>query len=197
MNPEILNVFFINKKVLFPHCTTRVRLRHSRFSDNLQKGDRIIVFPVRNLTDFIFIKRRIATLSEIMELEKSNGKVNIHLKGLARVHIRNIKNVHKASFEIVHSSAERPDPDLLKELRKKAQELVFLINVEESDKLIKLMNFLFELDQITDFIANYFVLDYKLRINLLNNTDTNKRSNKLLIKLNQLIKKMELPGEKK
>ena len=53
------------------------------------------------------------------------------------------------------------------------------------------MNFLFELNQITDFIANYFVLDYKLRIELLNDTDIKKRSSKLLIKLNQLIKKME------
>jgi len=191
MNQEIIKVFFLNKKVLFPHCTTNVRLSHSTFSDSLKKGDKLIVYPIRNIFDILLIKRRVATIAEILELELDDLKINLHLKGLARVRVKKIKGMHEASYELINSDNGSFDPEILKELRKKAQELVFLINVQESDRLIELMNFLFELNQITDFIANYFVLDYKLRIELLNNTDIKKRSSKLLVKLNQLIKKME------
>jgi len=191
MNQEIVKIFILNKKVLFPHCTANVHLRHSVFSESLKKGDKIIAYPIRNYFDFFLLKKRISTFAEITELESTNGRINIHLKGISRVRIDKIKGIHKASYEIADSDAPNSDPELLKELRKKAQELVFLINVEESDRLIELMNFLFELNQITDFIANYFVLDYKLRIDLLNETNIKKRSSRLLIKLNQLIKKME------
>jgi len=191
MNTEIVKVFFLNKKVLFPHCTTSVSLRHSAFSDSLKKGDRIIAFPIRNLFDILLIKRRVSTIAEIVDLEATEQKIILHLKGISRVHVKKIKGIHEAAYDIINTEPSSSDPELLKELRKKAQELVFLINVEESDRLIELMNFLFELNQITDFIANYFVLDYKLRIELLNNTDIKKRSTRLLMKLNQLIKKME------
>lgn len=191
MNQEILKVFFLNKKVLFPHCTTNVRLRHSAFSDSLKKGDKLIAYPIRNIFDILLIKKRISVFAEILELKSDDLKINIHLKGISRVRVKKIKGTHEASYETIESVSRTSDTEFLKELRKKAQELVFLINVQESDRLINLMNFLYELNQITDFIANYFILDYKLRIELLNNTDIKKRSNLLLIKLNQLIKKME------
>lgn len=191
MNQETVKIFLLNKKVLFPHCTTNVRLSHSPFSDSLKKGDKLIVYPIRNIFDILLIKRRVATFAEILELESSESKVSLHLKGISRIRVKKIRGIHEASFEVIESDNNSFDSELLKELRKKAQELVFLINVQESDRLIELMNFLFELNQITDFIANYFVLDYKLRIELLNNTDIKKRSSKLLVKLNQLIKKME------
>lgn len=196
MNTEIVKVFFLNKKVLFPHCTTNVSLRHSAFSDSLKKWDKIIAFPIRSLFDIILIKRRVSTIAEITELETTEEKITLHLKGVTRVHVKKIKGIHNASFELINSESGSSDPELLKELRKKAQELVFLINVEESDRLIELMNFLFELNQITDFIANYFVLDYKLRIELLNDTDVKTRTAKLLLKLNQMIKKMEQTEKK-
>jgi len=191
MNDEAAKIFFLHKKVLFPHCTINVHLRYSSFSNNLKKGDKLLAFPIKNLFDIILIKMRVATLAEIMEVENDNEKIILHLRGLTRARVKKIKNIHEASFKIISPKSDNADQELLKELRKKAQELVFLINVQESDKLIELMNFLVELNQITDFIANYFVLDYKLKKNLLNNTDIKSRSNKLLAKLNQLIKRME------
>ncbi len=190
MNQEIVKVFFLNKKVLFPHCTATMLLRHSPFSDGLKKGDKIIAYPIRNIFDLILIKRRVSTYAEIIDLEKSDKGVKFNLKGLSRVYISKIKGFHDAGYELIPAETDNSNPEILKELRKKAQELVFLINVQESDRLIELMNFLFELNQITDFIANYFVLDYKLRIELLNDVDIKKRSIKLLEKLNFLIKKM-------
>lgn len=190
MNQEIVKVFLLNKKVLFPHCTTNMLLRISAFSESLKKGDRIIAYPVRNIFDILLIKKRVSTYAEIIELEKFEDRIKLNLKGISRVHVKKIKGIHEASYEVINSDTNYSNPELLKELRKKAQELVFLINVQESDRLIELMNFLFELNQITDFIANYFVLDYKLRIELLNDTDIKERSSKLMTKLNHLIKKM-------
>lgn len=190
MDTETVKVFFLNKKVLFPHCTAAVSLRHSAFSDSFIKGERIIALPLRSILDILLIKRRVATLAEITDLEKSDDKITLQLKGISRVHIKKLAGIHRAVYDIIPPDQGSSDPELLKELRKKAQELVFLINVDESDRLIELMSFLFELNQITDFIANYFVLDQKLRIELLNDTDIRKRSLKLLTRLNQLIKKM-------
>jgi ATP-dependent Lon protease len=191
MNQEKAKVFFLYNKVLFPHCTINVSLKQSAFSDSLQKGDRIVAFPIRNFFDLLIIKRRISIFAEITELEKKNDRISLHLKGISRVRVKKIKGIHEAFYETIQSAVNNSEPELLKVLRKRAQELVFLINVEESDRLIELMNFLFELNQITDFIANYFVLNHKLRIKLLNETDVIKRSRKLLAILDQLIKKME------
>jgi len=191
MNHENAKIVFLRKKVLFPYCTINIHLSHSTFSNSLKKGDKILAFPIKNLFDILLIKLRVATLAEITEVRNDKEKIVLHLKGITRARIKKFKGINEALFEISSSKIDSSDQELLKELRKKAQELVFLINVPESDKLIELMNFLVELNQITDFITNYFILDYKSKINLLNNTDVKNRSNKLLIKLNQLIKKME------
>ena len=191
MNHEIAKIFFLHTKVLFPHCTINMHLKNSSFSSDLKKGDKILAFPIKNLFDILLIKMRVATLAEIMEVGNHNEKIIIYLKGIARARIKKFKGIHEASFEISSSKIDTSDKELLNELRKKTQELVFLINVPESDRLIELMNFLFELNKITDFIANYFILDYKLKKDLLNTIDIKNRSNKLLRKLNQIIKKME------
>jgi len=191
MNHETVKIIFLYKKVLFPNCTISVHLKHSIFSNGVKKGDKILAFPIRNLFDILLIKMRVATLAEIAEIESDNEKIILHLKGIARSRIKKFKGIHEVFFEVISPKTDDSNQELLKELRKKTQELVFLINVQESDRLIELMNFLFELNQITDFIANYFILDYKLKINFLNNTDIKNRSNKLLTKLNQIIKKME------
>jgi ATP-dependent Lon protease len=191
MNQEKAKVFFLYNKVLFPHCTNNVSLRLSSFSQDLNKGDKIIAFPIRNLFDIFLIKWRVSVFTEITELEKKNDRVHVQLKGISRVRIKKFTGVHEVTYENIQSTGTGSEPELLKNLRKRAQELVFLINVEESDRLIELMNFLFELNQITDFIANYFVLNHKQRIRLLNEINVINRSNRLLSILNQLIKKME------
>ncbi|MCL1833671.1 MAG: LON peptidase substrate-binding domain-containing protein [Leptospirales bacterium] len=191
MNHEIAKIFFLHKKVLFPHCTINMHLKNSSISNDLKKGDRILAFPIKNIFDILLIKFRVATLAEIIEIGNDNEKIILHLKGITRARIKKFKGIHEALFEINSSKIDTSDQELVNELRKKTQELVFLINVPESDRLIELMNFLVEVNKLTDFIANYFILDYKLKKNLLNTIDVKNRSSKLLKKLNQLIKKME------
>ena len=188
METGSLNIFYLKKKVLFPHCSVTVRMRISRHTLSLKQGDQIIVFPLRNITDLFRIKKRISTLAEIVSIEKENKSIRFQLKGLKRTKVTDLQHFHLAQYIIIPEAPAQQDSTLAKELRKKAQELIFLINVEESDRLIELMNFLIDLGQITDFISNYFVLDDKIRNELLNETDISERSRLLQTKIQQIIK---------
>lgn len=190
MDQKTAKIFILSRKVLFPHCNAVVQIRHSTFTDSLNQGDMIIAYPVRNIFDILLIKRRVSTYAEITGIESSEERITLQLKGLSRVKVKKVKRIHEATFTTVQSGDGNFDLELLKEIRKKTQELVFLINVDESDKLISLMNFLYDLNQITDFIANYFILDFRYRIDLLNDADVKTRSIKLLHKLDQLINRM-------
>ncbi len=179
MNSEALKVFLLKKKVLFPHSNQNMIIRKTEFSSAMRAGDRIITYPIRNIFDLLLFKRRISTLGEITELNADKNIIRFQVKGICRVRIRALKKFREAFFYQVESSPVKNEMVLCRELRTKAQELIFLINVDESDRLIALLNFLSDLGQISDFIANYFILDNSLRIELLNETDIMRRCDKL------------------
>lgn len=194
MNAGLINIFYLKKKVLFPHCTVSVRMRESKHTLNLSQGNQIIVYSLRNFMDLLFVKRRIATLAEITSVEKEKSFIRFQLKGIKRVKVTSLRRFYEAQYMDIPENPAQQDPALTKELRKKAQELIFLINVEESDRLIELMNFLVDLGQITDFISNYFILDDSMRNELLNETDISERSRLLQKKIQQIIEKIGKQG---
>jgi hypothetical protein len=93
-------------------------------------------------------------------------------------------------FSLVENERTESYDAIMDDLRKKSQELVFLINVEESDKLIKLLNYIVDLNQMTDFIANYFVMDFRKRYRLYNEIGVKKRGLLLIFELSELISDM-------
>lgn len=179
MNSEAFRVFLLKKKVLFPHSNQNMIIRKTPFSEGLKAGDRIITYSIRNYFDIFLIRRRVSTLAEITEITADKNVLRFQVKGICRVRIRALKRLREAFFVPVESAPAKNEMALCRELRTKAQELIFLINVDESDRLIALLNFLSDLNQISDFIANYFILDNKLRIALINETDITRRCNKL------------------
>jgi len=194
MDAAPLKIFYLKKKVLFPHCTVSVRMRESKHTLSLKQGNQIIVYSLRNIPDILFIRRRISTLAEIISIEKEENTIRFQIKGIKRVRVTSLKRFFEAEYLEIPENTAQHDPALTKELRKKAQELIFLINVEESDRLIDLMNFLVDLGQITDFISNYFVLDDRMRNDLLNETDISARSRLLQEKIQQIIEKIGKQG---
>lgn len=194
MDAVPLKIFYLKKKVLFPHCTVSVRMRESKHTLSLTQGNQIIVYSLRNIPDILFIKGRISTLAEIISIEKEENTIRFQIKGIKRVRVTSLKRFFEAEYIEIPENTAQHDPALTKELRKKAQELIFLINVEESDRLIDLMNFLVDLGQITDFISNYFVLDDRMRSDLLNETDISARSRLLQEKIQQIIEKIGKQG---
>lgn len=194
MNTGPINIFYLKKKVLFPHCSVFVRMRRSKHTLSLSQGDQIIVYSLRNIADLLFVKKRISTLAEITSVENEKKYIRFQVKGIKRVRVTSLRRFFEACYAEIPDKQAQQDPALTKELRKKAQELIFLINVEESDRLIELMNFLVDLGQITDFISNYFVLDDGMRNDLLNETDVSARSRLLQKKIQQIIEKIGKQG---
>lgn len=193
MTSDETKLFYLGKKVLFPHCTISVTLKKSKLSTGLTAGEKIVVFPTRYFFDILFLRRRVSTLAEIIEVEQSRNHIRLQLKGLARVQVSRARGLHLARYKIIEPDIKaNKNSRIAKELRVKAQELIFIINVNESDRLIELINYLVDVSQITDFVGNYFVLDYSLRLELLNETDVYNRSRKVLSKLQELIEKISV-----
>lgn len=147
----------------------RVEVSRSVLSENLKAGDKIITYPVRSLLDMALYRGNPATLSEIISIEKDSNSLHLELKGLSRVRIEKISRLKKADISFLEEGNIDTSLPLWEELRKKAQELIFLINVEESDKLITLLNYIVDMHQLTDFITNYFVMDFPSDINFSGN----------------------------
>lgn len=190
MEQNTLKTFFLKRKILFPFCTLTVFIRPSDESRDIKKGDRILAVPIRTALDLLRLKNRLATLSEVQEAESGSGRIKVVLKGLARVRVTRTARYKFAEYEPVDPGEPDPHDAVLESLRKKAQELIFLINVEESDKLIKLMNYIVDLNQMTDFIANYFVMDFPARYRLYRETGIMNRSRNLIIELTELIDRL-------
>jgi ATP-dependent Lon protease len=197
MEQNTLKTFFLKRKIIFPYCTLTVFIRPSDETKEIKKGDQILAVTIRTILDLMRRGSRLATLAEVQEAEPGNDGMKIVLKGLARVTVTRITRYKFAEFEPLGLRATDPHDMVIESLRKKAQELIFLINVEESDKLIKLMNYIVDLNQMTDFIANYFVMDFPARFRLYKEIDIKKRSQMLTVELSELINRLTKKRNKK
>jgi ATP-dependent Lon protease len=187
MNQDKNHIYYLRKKIIFPYCMLNVVLEKSQASGELRRGDMIVTYPVRNFLDLFLYRKKTGTLSEITDIIQKEEKMTLALKGVIRVRLEKIdgaQHVFHTKFESVQP--EDPEP-FREELRKKAQELVFLINVEESDKLIGLINYLVDLEQMTDFISNYFILNFRRRYALYRETDIARRTAMLIKFIDQVI----------
>ncbi|MCP4134033.1 MAG: hypothetical protein GY754_23885 [bacterium] len=196
MEEFTLKIFYLKKKVVFPYCTMTVIIGKSSLSDDIKKGNKLLTYPIRSVFDIFFHKKKLATLAEITDLEITEKFVKIQLKGLSRVKLKKINKFQVANFEFMQIEQKQVSEDLGETLRKKSQELIFLINVDESDRLINLLNFFIDLNQISDFIANYFILDFRHRYKIFNELDLQKRCGILIIILDKLIEEMKKKRDK-
>jgi ATP-dependent Lon protease len=128
----------------------------------------------------------VGVLAEVLKVELLNKQYVVSFKGISRARVDKRHSLWTCSYTVIDEKAHI-NAEMTEKLRKKAQELIFLINVDESDKLIHLLNFIPDGVQLSDFIANYFILDYNERVALLNNTDVTARINTILQLLNLLI----------
>ena len=194
MEQEKLSLFYLYRKVLFPYCVIYFKTSSKRYR-NLKEGDLLLTLPISTLLDVLFARRRIATLSEVTKITCENSSCAVHLKGISRVRLTKIHGFSTAEYKLV----EEEDPshyEAIDVLRKKTQELIFLINVKESDKLIHLLNFINSLNQLTDFISNYFVVKYSQRLAIFNELNALVRAHQLIAILDQLIKRFKDKREK-
>ncbi len=187
---QSLRIFYLRKRILFPFCTLAVTVKQTDDSKSIKSGDRIIAFTVRTMVDILLYKNRFATLAEVADVSEDGRTVKLMLKGLSRVRLTRLLKFKNAEFNFIDLNKAEPNESVMESLRKKSQELVFLINVDESDKLIKLLDFIVDLNQMTDFIANYFVMDFTKRFRIYKEIDTARRGQQLITELTEVINKM-------
>ena len=187
-------IFYLKKKVIFPHCGTDVAIKASPTADSLVAGEKIIAYPIRSILDILFYRNRIATLAEVISISREGENCTLGITGITRVRLKQIRSLDSAEYVISYDDTGELTAAQLDILRKKIQELVFIINVSESDRLINLLNYLVDAGQMTDFIANYFVLDFKNRYRLLYTPDIVKRSADVIDIMDRLIKKIKKHG---
>lgn len=180
-----MRIFYSYKKVLFPHCGITVSIKRKWIAQRYAQGDRVIVYPVKSVRDY-FSMNNVGVLAEVLKVELSGSMYLLSLKGLKRVKILKRQGLWDCQYTEV-DEIQTVKTDMAEKIRKKAQELIFLINVDESDKLIHLLNYISDGAQLTDFIANYFILDYDERILLLNTIDVKQRITKIIALLTELI----------
>ncbi len=181
---------FLFRKVLFPFCSIIVEQKTGapvRYS----QGQKVLAVPVRSLIDVLWIGKRTAVLAEVVEVTASAAATKVLFKGIERVRIAARSGLRDAAYETIPIMRETGAEAVLEELRKKSQELIFLINVEESDRLIQLLNYIADLGQLADFIANHFVVDFSRRIALFRELDQRRRAEELIEVLEGLIRKMK------
>jgi ATP-dependent Lon protease len=190
MAPSTYKIFYLKKQVIFPYCSLVVFVRPSEESKSIQKGDRVLAYTIRSTLDVLWYRGRTATVSEVVDVREDGKAVKIFLKGLSRVSLKRIIRYKHAESEPLPEGTEGMSDAMRNGLRKKSQELVFLINVEESDKLITLLNYIVDPAQMTDFISNYFIMDFRTRCRLYNQPDILKRGEMLLVSLDGMIGRM-------
>jgi ATP-dependent Lon protease len=180
-------LFYLKNKIIFPHCTMPVTITLSNHSRGLSNGDMVLAYPIRTLLDLVFYHGRIATLAEIIEIKIKGDKATLTLRGIARARLKKLRRLTSADYESIDDKGPGCHPRLIEEIRKKSQELVFLINIDESDKLIRLFNFITDPHQITDFVASYFISDIKKKFKMFREIRVAQRGEFLLLTLNRLI----------
>lgn len=190
MQGERKKIFYLKRKVIFPNSNLSVVIRNTPASGEITKGDLIIAFPLRTIFDLVFYRNRIATLAEVHGIEPREKSLVLSLKGLKRVRLKKLISYRLALHEDIEWGGEVQIDGLGESIRKKCQELIFLINVNESDVLINLMNFISSMDQLTDFISNYFIIDFRRRYRVYQETDIAKRGHLVLAFLHDLIDKI-------
>ncbi len=185
-----LPVHCLYKKVLFPHSSLLLELR-IKGESIFQTGQKLLVVPVGGPFDLIIMRNRFATISEVADVTVDGEVSKVLLRGIDRVRLLARKGLREAYFRRLEADVRERPEKAVDELRKKSQELIFLINVDESDRLIHLLNFLADLSQLADFISNYFVVDFRKRLRLYREPDVNARAAMLVELLDELIAKMK------
>ena len=120
MNDTSANIFYLKKKIIFPHCLIPVTIKKSDISMKIERRHRILTYPIRSLFDVILYRDRIATLSEVTEITAEGSSLRFGLKGLCRVFLKKIDRFQLARYtEADAGEPDLPDPELLFIVKKK------------------------------------------------------------------------------
>lgn len=186
-------ILYLYNKVLFPNCTMDVKAVDIA-GHVMDKDDMLIVMPIRCVMDFIYVGNRHVVLASVENIKDVSGSRIAEIKGLRRGKIIKRRKMNVGDFIGQDLAGGEHLQKSGITLRKKAQEFVFLMDIPESERLIYLINFISDPVELTDFIAHYFVIDFKKRLLLFEAESGQKRFDLLLNILDAMI--AEVKSEK-
>ena len=189
-NERTLPAFFLYRRVLFPHCTLDVKVSPV-LAGSIRESSEMVVIPLRYMLGLAFTRGVIGTRATVESLQEDGTDFRLRFKGQGRVRVKKVRSLRDAVFTDLESGPEPADAERHEMLRRKAQELIFLVNVDSSDRLIKLLGFISSLRQFSDFVGNYFVLAYSRRKKLLDTIDAGKRAGRLIAMLDAIIRDLK------
>ncbi|MDA3898918.1 MAG: hypothetical protein PF637_00210 [Spirochaetes bacterium] len=179
-------IVYLHKKILFPHGTLQIHA-HSVKGSVLKPGETILVFTIRSFLDIFFTRKRYATVAKVTHDINSTGLPMVEIKGMGRATIESRESLYLGVYRKAESTPLHNAEFFADVIRKKAQEFVFLIDIPESERLIYLMTFITQADELIDFISHYFITDFRIKWRIYNQKSRQKRADMLIIKLNKLI----------
>lgn len=185
---EIKNfpVFFLYRRVVFPFCPLEIKTANP-LPEDIGEGGEIVVLPVKNMLGLMFTRGSTGVRSQVLSSVREADHYRIKFQGIHRVRIKKIESLKTAVCYEPSPEDEGDSREVLEHLRRKAQELIFLINTDTSDRLIQLLEYISDLSQLTDFIGNYFVLDFKRRLKLMKTPSPRRRAELLVNMLVDII----------
>ena len=179
-------IIYLHKKILFPHGTLQIHA-HSSKGSVLKPGETVLVVTTRNILDPVFVRKRYITVAKVTHEINSAGLPMVEIKGMSRAYIESRENLHMGTYRKADSSPLHNAEYTADLIRKKAQEFVFLIDIPESERLIYLMTFITQADELIDFISHYFITSFKIKWRIYNHNSRQKRAELLISTLDKLI----------
>jgi ATP-dependent Lon protease len=194
MNPHQCKIIYLHNKILFPHGTIQISSTPSN-GIQLKVGETLLIYTFRSVFGVLNYKKRIVTVAKVTKEINAAGDPMVELKGIGRARLSRRLKLNEGTFiYIAHDKIDGAE-ELADKIRKMAQQFVFLIDIPESDRLIYLMTFITQLNELIDFISHYFITNQKKKWKLYTELDLEKKSLLLLSILesmiNEVTKKLE------
>lgn len=196
MKNKEYKIIYLQKKILFPHGTLQVHTNSAK-GGKLVKDETVLVRTFRGIFSLYGVRKPLVTVAKVTRELDSSGIPMVELKGMGRAYIKNKRTMHWGTYKTL-SYAPTSNAELRADtIRKKAQEFVFLIDIPESERLIYLMTFITQLNELIDFVAHYFITNNRKKWLLYRELDLTRKSSRLIHILDELILEVQKKLERK
>ena len=182
-------ILFLNKRIIFPNTSEHLYFENSQLIQKISVGENVIFAPVRGVFSLFSKKRKIGSLCLILGKQELSSQVKLRISCKEKVIITKVDKLKYASYSTI---AERitPNTPIMEKLKKRSQELIFLINIKESDKLIEMLNFTIDLTKMMDFISDHFVTKFSNRYKIYNCINSENRAKLILNEITDIVNKI-------
>ena len=183
-------IFFLKKRVIFPNSISDIDLKKTPLSTDISIGEEIIFSPIRNIFTIWTHSYKYGSLCRILDKEEIKSQYKFKIKCTEIVKIKHISKNNMVSHLPILIDIPTNNYTMDK-LKKKSQELLFLINIKESDQLIDLLNFSINPIQNINFVTDHFITKFSHRYKIYNCSSIEEKAKIVLKHITKIVKKLD------